>query len=366
LRRWLRISHALPPDSDGEFVHGREQHFAMKLAIRAAQLLAVVLLIVAIVAIAVFARLWQDRPPLGLIGWPQAAVVSQPTDMVTVTWLGTTTLLFDDRETQILIDGNFTRVGLLKIVSFLPISSDVATINYALTEFGISDRLAAIVPVHSHFDHAMDIGHVANRTRAVILGSESTANIARGADVPVDQYQILAEGETRQFGDFTIRLLASRHAPVKSGGDGPWFPGTIDTELRQPASVNAWKEGVVWSVFIGHPRGTTLIQGSGGFIEGKLQGESADVVMLGIAGLAGLENDYVAKLWNETVGATRAKKVLAVHFDDFTAPFGVVRLFPHIADNILVTAGRINDVIAASDAEITIQLPPFGQQIPLY
>jgi L-ascorbate metabolism protein UlaG (beta-lactamase superfamily) len=285
--------------------------------------------------------------------------------MVTVTWLGTTTLLFDDRETQILIDGNFTRVNPFRIASFVPLSSDIATINYALTEFGI-DRLAAIVPVHSHFDHAMDVGHVANRTSAVILGSESTANIARGADVPVDQYQILAEGETRQFGDFTIRLKASRHAPIKPGDDGPWFPGTIDTELRQPASVNAWKEGVVWSVFIGHPRGTSLIQGSGGYIKGKLQDESADVVMLGIAGLAGLGEEYVTELWHETVRATGATRVVAVHFDDFTAPFGEVRLFPHIADNILVTVGWISDVNAGNDSEVTIELPPFGQAIPLY
>jgi L-ascorbate metabolism protein UlaG (beta-lactamase superfamily) len=337
----------------------------MNLAIRAARLLAVVLLIVAITAIAVFTHLWQNRPSIGLIGWPQAAIVSEPTDMVTVTWLGTTTLLFDDSETQILIDGNFTRVNPFKIGLLLPLSSDVATINYALTEFGI-DRLAAIVPVHSHFDHAMDVGHVANRTSAVILGSESTANIARGADVPVDQYQILADGETRQFGAFTIRLRASRHAPIKPGGEGPWFPGTIDTELRQPASVTAWKEGVVWTVFIGHPRGTSLIQGSGGYIEGKLQDESADVVMLGIAGLAGLGKDYVTQLWHETVRATGATRVMAVHHDDFTAPFGEVRLFPHVADNILVTARWINEANAGNDSEITIELPPFGQPIPLY
>ena len=339
----------------------------MTLTIRTARLLGIVLLVVAITGVAVFARLWQQRPAIGLIGWPQAEVVSEPGDMVTVTWLGTTTLLFDDRETQILIDGNFTRVHPFKIGLFLPLSSDVATINYALTEFGMMEnRLAAIVPVHSHFDHAMDVGHVANRTSAVILGSESTANIARGTDVPVDQYQILADGETRQFGDFTIRLRESRHAPIKPGGEGPWFPGTIDTELRQPAAINAWKEGVVWSVFIGHPRGTSLIQGSGGYIEDKLQDESADVVMLGIAGLAGLGKGYVAQLWHETVVATGATKVMAVHFDDFTAPFGEVRLFPHIADNILVTAAWINEVNTQNDSDIKIELPPFGQPIPLY
>ena len=337
----------------------------MNPALRWARNIALGLLSVVVVLILVLVWLWQKRHPVDDIGWPSAASVFEPTDLVTVTWLGTSTLLFDDQETQILIDGNFTHLSPWEIALFLPVSSDIATINYALAEFGIN-KLAAIVPVHSHFDHAMDIGHIANRTNAVILGSESTTNIARGALVPVDQFQALAEGETRQFGDFTIRLLASRHAPIKPGGDGPWFPGSIDEPLWQPASVNDWKEGVVWSVFISHPRGTTLIQGSGGYIEGKLQGESADVVMLGIAGLAGLGKAYVTTFWNETVPATGATRIIAVHHDDFTAPFGEVRLLPDFLDNIVTTTGWIDQIVAEHDTGLRLELPPFGQPIPLY
>ncbi len=338
----------------------------MSIALRVARIAALVLLVVVVVLIAVVARLWQNKPSVELVGWPRARVVAEPTDMVTVTWLGTSTLLFDDHETQILIDGFFTRVSPVGVALMLPVSSDVATINYALASHRI-DRLSAIVPVHSHFDHAMDVGHIANRRPgAVILGSESTINIARGAGVPVHQYQILAEGETRQFGDFTIRLLASRHAPARNGGQEPWFPGTIVEPLEQPAPVRAWKQGVVWSVFIGHPRGTALVQGSGGYIEGKLEGESADVVMLGIAGLTGLGKDYVRKLWNETVGASGASRVIPVHWDDFTAPYGEVRLFPHLVDNILITSDWIDEVIAENAAEITVELPSFGQPLALY
>jgi L-ascorbate metabolism protein UlaG (beta-lactamase superfamily) len=337
----------------------------IKAAFRWPRYLALALLALVIIAVVVLMRIWQERHAIDDLGWPTADVVSEPGDMVTVTWLGTSTLLFDDRETQVLIDGIFTRLNPFQIGLFLPVSSDIATINYAITEFRM-DRVAAIVPSHSHFDHAMDVGHVANRTSAVILGSESTANIARGAQVPVDQYQILAEGETRQFGDFTIKLLASRHAPVKPGGDGPFFPGTIDEPLRQPASVHEWKEGVVWSVFIGHPRGTTLIQSSGGFIEDKLDGESADVVMLGIAGIARIGREYVQALWNETVALTGATRVIPVHHDDFTAAFGEVSLRPDAVDNIVITAGWIDEIVEKNAAEITIELPPFGQAIPLY
>jgi len=309
-------------------------------------------------------RMWQVRDPLERVGWPSSPVSVEAGDAVTVTWLGTTTLLFDDGETQILIDGAFTRVSPLDIVLFQRVKSDAATINYAMATFGIN-RLAAIIPVHSHHDHAMDVAHVANRTSAVVLGSESTANIARGGDVPVDQYQILADGETRQFGDFNIRLIATAHAPIAGDGE-EIFPGIIELPLRQPARISAYRTGVAWSVSIGHPRGTTLVQASAGFVKGKLAGESADVIMLGVAGLAGLGREYTGQYWAETVGTTGATRVIAIHHDDFTRPFGEVRLMPDMFDKLVKSAGWIDSIIAESERDITIELPPFGQPIVLY
>ncbi len=88
--------------------------------------------------------------------------------------------------------------------------------------------------------------------------------------------------------------------------------------------------------------------------------------MLGIAGLTGLGKDYVRELWNETVVATGTKRVIAVHWDDFTAPFGEVRLFPHIADNILITSDWIDEIVEENGLATSVELPPFGQAIPLY
>jgi L-ascorbate metabolism protein UlaG (beta-lactamase superfamily) len=336
----------------------------MKAALRWTRNIVLVLLALLVLAAIIVGRLWQDRAAVSDIGWPTAAPSRDTTDGVTVTWLGISTLLFDDGDTQILIDGTFTRIRPIDLAPLRRISSDVATINYALSKYRI-DRLAAIVPAHSHFDHAMDVGYIANRTSAVILGSQSTANIAKGAEVPVDQYQTLASGETRQFGNFTITLLASRHAPIGTD-DEAWFPGTIDTPLRQPAHLSEWREGVTWSILLSHPRGTTLIKGSAGFIEDELLGVSADVAILGIAGLAKLGKDYVDAYWNETVTATGVKRLIAVHFDDFTAPFGEVILFPNLADDVIRTAGWIDDLIADEKENVTIELPPFGEPIELY
>ena len=309
-------------------------------------------------------RQWQIRGSIDDISWPLATTTSKPGDAVTATWLGITTILFDDGETQILIDGVFTRINPIQLAMLQSVRSDVSAINYTLATFRV-DRLAAIVPVHSHFDHAMDIGHIANRTSAIVLGSESTANIVRGENVPVDQYQILADGETRQFGDFTIKMIASAHAPIGFDNE-EFFAGVIDEPLIQPARISAWKTGIAWSIIEDHPRGRTLVQGSGGYVENKLREEEVDVVMLSVAMLADLGMEYTNTLWEQTVTATRASRVIAIHHDDYTAPFGEVRLLPNMLDNVVKTARWLDKIAAENEMEVTIELPPFGKPILLY
>lgn len=315
-------------------------------------------------ALVALAWAWQERAAVADLKWPLADTVTDSIAGVTVTWLGVTTLLFDDGETQILTDGTFSRLSITDLFLMRRVYSDVDSINYALSRYRM-DRLAAIIPLHSHFDHAMDVGHVANRTSAVVLGSESTANIARGAQVPVSQYQILADGESRQFGDFTITLIASEHAPL-GRNDEPPFPGTIDKPLTQPARAFEWREGGTWSVLVEHPEGTALVHGSGGFVDGALPDDSADVIMLGIAGLSGLGRDYVQEYWRATVTRTGAKRVFPIHFDDFTRPFGEVALFPGIVDEVLVTAEWLDEMAVEADKPIEIRRLPFGQPVDLF
>ncbi len=316
-----------------------------------------------VVAAAATAWLWREPAALDELPWPIAdATAEVGGDAVTVTWFGISTLLFDDGDTQILIDGTFTRPRLVDLALFRKLRSDIAKINYALDEFRI-DRLAAIVPVQSHIDHAIDVGNVANRTTAVILGSESTANIARGANVPVDQYQILASGEIRHFGDFTIKLIESAHAPIGPSEAG-WFPGVIDEPLEQPARVWAWRGDAALTILIEHPQGTALVQGSAGFVPGRLAEVTADVALLSVAGLASLGAEHTERYWSETITATGARQVFALHFDDFTRPFGEVRLPPAIVDDV-TEAARWLDAAAAND-EITVQRLPFGIPIALF
>lgn len=328
--------------------------------IRATVIVTVVLVVLAVGG----AWLWRDRPTLGSAGWPSPPGPDENNASVTATWLGVGTLLFDDGATQILIDGFFSRPSLADALLRRAIVNDVATINYALHEFKMR-QLAAVIPVHSHFDHAMDIGAIAKRSSASILGSESTANIARGAGVPEDQIIVVDSEQKYDFGDFKVRIIPSRHAPIGWRGSAP-LPGTIDEPLVLPQPISAWREGGSFSILIEHPQGTTLVQGSAGFAEGTFENVSADVVMLSVGGLTTLDIDHAEKYWVETVTSTGAKQVYPIHFDDFTLPFGEIEAAPRFLGNLQKTARWLNEFRDKWDQDTQIFLPRFGEPIALY
>lgn len=330
---------------------------------RRLQVTLAVLLAAGLTGGAVLTVLWQTRANPADIPLQLAAPAGDAAGKVTVTWLGISTLLFDDGETQILTDATFSRFGVARLL-LLPVRSDIARINYMIDEYRMN-RVSAIVPLHSHFDHAMDAGHVANRTGAVVLGSESSANVARGSSVPVDQYQILDFGESRYFGNFTITLLESRHAPLSGPGDY-WFPGIIAEPLVQPARVHKWQGGATYSLLLSHPSGTALVVGSAGYVDGTLDAHAADVAFLSIAGLSALGRDYTERYWRETVGLTGATRVFPVHFDDFTQPYDEIALFPDIVDDVVTTGGWLHELADASETPVTVRLPRYGEPVVLY
>ena len=323
-----------------------------------------VLTILAVMAVAAvgIAYLWRDRASLDNIDWP---VAPDPGDgALTATWLGVTTALIDDGVTQILIDGFFSRPALVDQLLQRPVDNDAATINLALHEYRMRS-LAAVIPAHSHFDHAMDVGAIALRSKASIVGSESTANIARGAGVFEDQIVVATPGEVYEFGEFRVRLLESRHGPIGWRGSVP-LPGSIDEPLAMPAPIQAMRLGAAYTIVIEHPRGTAVVQGSSGFVEGALEGIDADLVMLCSYGLSTLGRDYAEQYWQEMVTTTGAKAVIPMHFDDFTKPFGEITPFPRFLDDIEKTAKWFEEFRDTWDTDTALYKPAFGKPIAVY
>lgn len=325
-------------------------------------------IVVSIMAAVVFmglllSVLWRDREQLENLPIPPIPAATAQ-DRVTATWFGVSTLLIDDGETQLLIDGFISRPSLFDILLNKPVDNDAATINYVLNQYRM-DRLVAIIPVHSHFDHAMDIGAIANRSSASILGSASTANISRGAAVPDDQLVVVGGDAEYQFGDFLVRLIESQHAPVGWRGSIP-IPGSIDEPLKLPAPITEFRAGKSYSILIEHPQGTALVQGSAGIRQQALAEYHTDTVILGVGLVEGLGKEYVSDYWHHTVTSTGAKLVVPVHFDDYSRPFGTIDLMPRSIDNFRITAEWLIEYRNRWDQDTQLYLPIFGAPFALY
>jgi len=243
-----------------------------------------------------------------------------PPGSLTVRFTGTSTLLFSDGETAWMVDGWFSRFGPRALFSG-EIAPDHAAIERGLERNGV-DRLAVVIPVHSHFDHAMDSPEVARRTGAVLLGSPSTANIARGVGLPEDQIRVAKDREPVVFGRFEITLIETRHFEFpdpevrKQALEDP----EITAPLVPPVGAFDYRLGTPYAIHVRHPLGRFLVQGSAGFVEGGLAGFDADIVFLGIGGLGTQTADYREIYWQETVTTTGARHVIPIHWDSLMGP----------------------------------------------
>lgn len=269
-----------------------------------------------------------------------------------VTFLGVTTLLIDDGASAVMTDGFFSRPGMLD-VALRRIEPNAERIDGSLRRAGVS-HLDALVPVHTHFDHAMDSAEVAARTGAVLVGGRSAAML--GHALPSAQVRIATPGEPMRFGSFEVTLLESAHCPPDR------FPGTIDAPVEPPVRAGAYRCGEAWSMLATHTSGASvLVQGSAGFVPGALDGVSADVVYLGVGQLGVQPEHYIEAFWRETVLAVGARRVVLTHWDDFFRPITKpLRALPYAGDDLDVTM-RVLSALSERDG-VSVHLPRLGHR----
>ena len=89
------------------------------------------------------------------------------------------------------------------------------------------DRLEAVLPVHTHFDHAMDSAAVAERTGARLVGGESAAQVGIGGGLPGDRIGRRGPGEPITLGAYDVTLVESEHCPPDR------FPGVITAPVAR-------------------------------------------------------------------------------------------------------------------------------------
>ncbi|OCB29607.1 MBL fold metallo-hydrolase [Mycobacterium malmoense] len=294
-------------------------------------------------------RLKPGRPDIGRYADRFDAPAAEPGSL-SVLWMGVATLLIDDGSSALLTDGYFSRPGLARVAAG-KVAPSPARVDGCLARAKVS-RLEAVVPVHTHIDHALDSALVADRTGARLVGGESAANVGRGYGLSEDRLVVATGGEPIALGAYDLTLIESQHCPPDR------FPGTIDAPLTPPVKASAYRCGEAWSALVHHRASDRrlLIQGSAGFVEGALAGRRADAVYLSVGQLGLRPRSYLVDYWTETVCAVGARRVILIHWDDFFRPLSKpLRALPYAGDDLDCSI-RVLDELAARDG-VALHLP---------
>jgi L-ascorbate metabolism protein UlaG (beta-lactamase superfamily) len=295
-------------------------------------------------------RLKPGRPDIARYADRFDVPAAAPDAPLSATWMGVATLLLDDGTSALMTDGYFSRPSLARVAAGT-VAPSPARVDGCLARAKVS-RLQAVVPVHTHIDHVLDSALVADRTGARLVGGESAANVGRGYGLPEDRLVVATSGDPIRLGAFDVTLVKSHHCPPDR------FPGVIDAPLRPPVRASAYRCGEAWSALVHHrPSGRRLlIQGSAGFVNGALAGQTAEVVYLSVGQLGLQPRSYLLDYWAETVLAVGARRVILIHWDDFFRPLSKpLRALPYAGDDLDVSI-RALDELAARDG-VALHMP---------
>ena len=303
-----------------------------------------------------------DNPELYVKPVPSDDADSHPNELRAM-FFGVSTIALSDGETTILTDGFFSRPSAQQVLAGR-VSPNHAAIDEALSKANINEA-AAVLVAHSHYAHALDAPAVCWRTGATLVGSESTLNIGRGYGLGEDQMKLADLEEPMAFGRFRVQLILSDHSPH------PKFQGFIEGPLRAPARAKEYRMAECYSFLITHTSATgrtrsVLIHASAGFKPDCLKGYRADVAFLGVGPLGKQSTEFRNDYWRETVETVKARRVIPIHWDDFTLPLSEpLEAMPYIADDFRVTLKflqrrRSLDGIEFAIPEPFVKIDPFA------
>lgn len=246
---------------------------------------------------------------------------------IKVTFLGTSSLLFDDGHTQLMIDGFISRPPLLKVLPFSTVKTDADAVYKTFKKIGIDNKLQGLFITHTHYDHALDLAYIAKQTGTHVYGSESAINIGLGNGISTKQMSVYEVDKAMQFGDFTVTVIQSKHSLTFDEGE------KIKEPLKQPAKAIDYHEDSSYDFLITHNNKTFFVKPSSNYIEGALDDIHADVLFLGI-GVGAQDQDFQNMYYEQTVRTVKPELIIPIHWDNFTKPLtDNLEALPKFADN---------------------------------
>jgi L-ascorbate metabolism protein UlaG (beta-lactamase superfamily) len=218
---------------------------------------------------------------------------AKPSDVageLRLTYLGGAGYEITDGKTVVLVDPVISMMKLRRDTK--PGSLDLAReISSILTPDAeaIDEKIKRadyILVTHGHYDHALDAGYISNKTGAVIIGHETTANIVRAYAVPPEKTLIVRGGEDFEFGAFSLKVIPSVHTAIAhkfyySDPVASQLGGYAPKGLKAPLHGSDFAEGGDLMYLLRIAGHQILIMGSMNYIEREVEGLRPDIAIVG-------------------------------------------------------------------------------------
>ena len=189
--------------------------------------------------------------------------------------------------------------------------SDTATVDAHIT------RADFILHSHSHFNHTLDMPHIARKTGATVIGTETTTNLARAGGVPESQLLTVRGGEDYAFDGWSVKVIPSLHSALN--GKHYFDSRVVPRDFGGPRRLGRDVEGGTLAYLLRLGVYEILWFGSMNYIEREVQGLRPDVAMIAAARQRLEIHDYTGRLMR-ALGLPRI--VFATHWDEQSFPFG--------------------------------------------
>lgn len=292
---------------------------------------------------------------------------AEKSGQIILRYMGTAAWEISDGTTVILIDPYLSRINGPRPPGAgsagTPIPGDARPFygwdHIAVPDVVIIDshiqRADFILVTHTHYDHVLDVPYIALKTRAAVIGTESTENVMRAYSVPEEQLITVRGGEDYEFGAFSLRVIPSIHSALDHKH---YF-----SSERAPAGMKApltlrqmHPEGGTLAFLIRFHDHQILAFGGMNYIEREIEGLRPDVVLVGAGPSRREIHDYTGRLLRDL---NFPSLVLPTHWDNFFAPYGASQ-----QPAIDALQSFVQEVRAASPKTRVI-VPKYFEAIPL-